>query len=73
MIPNFNSTEEALAFGMSATEEEVIMMKKIRNICEVGFYNLFEKDDSDEAFALMAQLSTQAQLMREACEVSQYA
>ena len=45
-------------------------MKRIREICEKQFYNLFENDDSNEAFAMMSELATQGQLMREAIEVS---
>lgn len=72
MIPNMNSTEEALAFGEKANEEQVKMMKRIYEVCQFQFYNLFETDDSDEAFSMMGEISTQGQLMREAVEASAF-
>ena len=72
MIPNMTSTEEAFAFGNQASREQVELMKRVRRVLENQFHNLLETDESDAAFALMGELATQAQLMREAFENSKY-
>lgn len=73
MIPNMKSTQDAWKFGENATEEQVELMKRVRNVCLNQFENLFEaEDDSDEILNLMSEIATQSQYMREAIEMSNH-
>ena len=66
----FDNTEEALAYGRTATTEDVEDLKKARSILLLQYKRISRKETTVENLNIMSILATRAQLCREALEVS---
>lgn len=64
-IPDFKSTNEAVAFGKVASSEEVEELKSIKIKYDVKFKRCMGEKDFDEA----SIVATKSQFCREATEV----
>jgi len=60
----FNSTEEAVAFGLQVGQEERSMLKRLRKAHLQNFNLAMDKEDFDQA----SIFATRAQFCREALE-----
>lgn len=70
-IPKMTTSEEAVAFGKTATKEDIIELKRKRKYCVTVCENRPD-NASVECLANYMQIAFKGQLMREALEAAGY-